>query len=433
MVETNAIIPKPYSWYWHPGKIWFDSLLGFVLTLFVPFGKLGNFPPVKENPDLKKMLGRLRNFMGKGGTSGGKAAVTKWRKATNTPIVQINYSVPRKNLLKEWGLYKEPFEIPPETHIPVVIRFPHLNKTEDIDPSSETNDVGCVEKNKLDINDLPSDVPFVIHFYGGGMTIGTLNDADGLELVVNTSNFESKPIIFALAYYSQAPEYPFPVAVEEALTVVSHMLETCPNRRFHISGISAGANLSAVATMELHRRYPGRIASSLICCPFMLPAANTESYYTDLYQPFVPVKYLRWCWRAYLQLDDPEKQEKGLLELDSMKARLDYNSNRKAWEALSGKVGFPARLVDPTIDIPPGLEEQTSAKIVVMSNSGDPLRDDAAELIEKLGSVGANLKHLDLPGSHWTGLLFDKSAYALLVSSWRDILFSDGEKRAPSS
>lgn len=418
-------LAKPYSWYWHPEKTWLDLFLGFVLPLFMPFIKISSLPALTGNEDVKRLHIRVRGFMEQGATSGTKSAVTKWRKAMNKPIMQINYSVPRKNLLKEWGLYNEPFEVPPEKDIPVMIRFPLLKETNDVD-QSRMNDSGCVEANEFDLKDLPADIPFVIYFYGGGMTIGVFNDADGLGLVVSTSEFESKPIIFAQSRYSQSPEYPFPVAVEEALTVVSHLLETCPNRRFHISGMSAGGNLATVATMEMHRRYPGRIASSLVCCPLLLPSANTESYYKDLYQRYLPVQWIRWAWRAYLQLGDPEKEEKGLLELDSMDARLDYNSNRPAWEALSSKVGFPARLVSPSVDIPSGLENQkVAAKIVVMSNRGDPLRDDAADLVQTLESAGANVKHLDLSGSHWLGILFNKRDHALLVSSWRDSLFAD--------
>lgn len=59
--------------------------------------------------------------------------------------------------------------------------------------------------------------------------------------------------------YSLAPERPFPFGVIDAISVVEFFVKSNPNRKIHISGISAGGNLALVSGLESHRKYPGRV------------------------------------------------------------------------------------------------------------------------------------------------------------------------------
>jgi acetyl esterase/lipase len=60
--------------------------------------------------------------------------------------------------------------------------------------------------------------------------------------------------------YSLAPEYPFPAAIIDALSVVEFLLDGNPSRKIHIGGVSAGGYLALVAGFEAFRKYPGRIS-----------------------------------------------------------------------------------------------------------------------------------------------------------------------------
>ena len=424
--ETNALI-KPYNWYWHPCKTWLDMLLGLIIWFVFPLQKMAKLPATKSNAETTKQNDDLRSLKRKRSAANGKKALVKWEVTAKCAIVQHTYSVARKPLLKEWGLYKESLEEKsPAGDIEVVISFPSsiMEQAKDANPS-EKNEFGCAAAEKLDLENLPLEVPVVLHFFGGGMTIGDCSDVSGLQLAQQVCELASKSIIIAGVYYSQSPEQPFPVAVEETLTVVSHFLDKLPDRAIHLSGISAGANLAAVATMEMHRKYPGRISTSSIFCPMLNPAANTLSYYLNSKSFFISTEWLRWCWRAYLELPDAQKQgDSTMQQLETMEARLDLGSNRSAWEDSPFNKGVLARLVNPTVDMPGGLNKPNAPKFLVMTNEGDPLRDDGAELAEKLKSAGADLRYLEHPGSHWMGTALDKKHYASLVSNLREILFS---------
>jgi acetyl esterase/lipase len=256
------------------------------------------------------------------------------------------------------------------------------------------------------------------------MTIGAPSDAEGLQMAHEVCEVASKPIVFAGVCYSQSPEHVFPVAVEEALIVVSYFLDKLPDRQIHISGVSAGANLASVITMEMHRRNPGRIASSSLICPMLNPAANTLSYYLNRNALFISTEWLRWCWRCYLELHDPMEQG-DLMQLETMKDRLNHGSNIHAWDKSPYSKGVFARLVNPTFDMPTGLDKPEAPKFLVLTNEGDPLRDDGIDLVEKLKAVGANLKHLEHSGSHWFGTALDKGSFKELVSTWKEMLFSE--------
>lgn len=60
--------------------------------------------------------------------------------------------------------------------------------------------------------------------------------------------------------YSMAPEYPFPAAIIDVLSVVEFLLDGNPSRNIHIGGPSAGGYLALLAGFEAFRKYPGRIS-----------------------------------------------------------------------------------------------------------------------------------------------------------------------------
>ena len=114
-----------------------------------------------------------------------------------------------------------------------------------------------------DINPSSDDIPILIWFHGGGMTVGHARESLSMQyvqsLVKSPDGNNAQPLILLSVEYRLAPEHPFPCAIIDILTAVSSVMEQFPRSPIHISGISAGGNLSSVAGLEAHRVYPGRV------------------------------------------------------------------------------------------------------------------------------------------------------------------------------
>jgi len=439
---TTTASGKPYTWYDHPHMALVDGVHSFIARRIAPLHKLAKYPAVKDNAAAKQLNQGFRQRLKQASISNGGAAILKWGALFQCPILQYEYSVPRKAILQEWGLYNVCLkDRSPTTHdIKVYIRLPAcLLSSYQHDPSKKPNEFGCIDVAELDLKTLPIETPLVIHFHGGGMTIGAHSDGVGLRLVHKMSKRTSKPIIHAAVTYSQAPEYTFPVAIEETLTVLSHFLEHLPDRRIHTSGISAGGNLAAVATMEMHRRYPGRISSSLIICPMLDPAANSQSYYLNQDATYVTSAWLRWCWRAYLGMassveevlveDNHNNSSSQKVDVgDNDRLLFNHDSNELAWQQCPWSKTVLARLVNPTIHVPDGLGRPDAPRILLTTNEADPLRDDGLQFAEELMDAGAKIEHMRHSGSHWNGTACDKKSYASLIFRWSNLLFPDDEQ-----
>jgi acetyl esterase/lipase len=72
--------------------------------------------------------------------------------------------------------------------------------------------------------------------------------------------------------------------------------------RIHITGISAGGLLAAVATLQGLRRFPNNcIASGIFLCPMLDPTCSSDSFVANETASWlVPTAWLRWCWQVYL-------------------------------------------------------------------------------------------------------------------------------------
>ncbi|KAI8623460.1 Alpha/Beta hydrolase protein [Xylariaceae sp. FL1651] len=95
--------------------------------------------------------------------------------------------------------------------------------------------------------------PAVINYHGGGFTIGkATDDARFARFVMEKSN-----AVFISVDYRLAPEYPFPVAVEDGVDALLYVIRNAmelridPNR-LATSGFSAGGNIAITAPMRLH-------------------------------------------------------------------------------------------------------------------------------------------------------------------------------------
>ena len=94
--------------------------------------------------------------------------------------------------------------------------------------------------------------PAVVNFHGGGFTIGNgTDDARFARFVIEDCN-----AVFVSVDYRLSPEYPFPVAVEDAADALLYLIRSGPDHhidplKLATSGFSAGANLAITSTLRL--------------------------------------------------------------------------------------------------------------------------------------------------------------------------------------
>jgi len=103
--DNSFMLGKPYKWYGHPNMKLIDTIHGIVTRHLVPLHKLDRFPAVKENEMAMKLNEGFCQWLKKASISNRGSAIHKWGDLFQCPILQYEYSVPRKALLKEWGLY----------------------------------------------------------------------------------------------------------------------------------------------------------------------------------------------------------------------------------------------------------------------------------------------------------------------------------------
>ncbi|KAL8742999.1 MAG: hypothetical protein Q9190_004594 [Brigantiaea leucoxantha] len=95
--------------------------------------------------------------------------------------------------------------------------------------------------------------PVVVNFHGGGFTLGSATD-DRRWAGMVLSNTDA---IFVSVEYRLAPEYPFPVAVEDGYEAILHLATNSQiygidPQKIAVSGFSAGGNITFTAPMRLH-------------------------------------------------------------------------------------------------------------------------------------------------------------------------------------
>lgn len=375
---------------------------------------------------------RLRRMDDKVLSSKWNGPFFKWQQLTGSPIAEVDYYVPRRpNLLREWGLTSDDFS---DAFIPndILVRtfFPR-NLLEQANTTEESdNEVSVYGTRRIQLEDLsgaPEDVQILVHFHGGGLSIGQAYDSV-LKYVVEILQLQTvksdavPPLIIASVEYSLVPEHPFPGSCLEALTVVSHFADQYPDRSIHLSGASAGGYLSIVAAMEGFRRYPGRIQSVLSGCPMLSPACDTLSCYLNSKCAYSTLAFVRWSWRAFLELPETKdtKPSEGEATLEET---LAIGSNRTTWRESKWHGSSLQRLLTPIVDLPPGLDTDAAPRIVLTTNKGDPLYSEGSELAKKLEELGAHVLYLDHGGSHWAGTALHEETTTEFLCAWRDIMF----------
>lgn len=434
--DDSSSPPRPYGWWFHPYKTWVDVIVSWLLSCMMNLVAVAQGPALEDNDVTTAANAKMRAQMHDYAHLGAKPTLVKWAKGLGVDdMVEVTVAIPRRaDLWQSWKINVNDAKTKElmaqnlrlEGDILVTLRMPmSVCSTNDqaVASTTDLNKFGCRTLETIEWAGLDAKAPLVMHFHGGGMTIGSRHDGDGLGVACEASLAAKKPLIFASVEYSLAPTHLFPSAPADALTVMDYFLEKMPGRALHLAGLSAGGNLALVCGMELHRRDPTKLGSLSAWSPLVDPASASLSYYMNRSSSLAPSAWIRWCWRCYLALPAPGDEHVDILSLKTLDERLKHGSNETAWEKSPWRHTPLARLVDPTLDLPAGLESESAPPMTVVTNQGDPLHDDGVKLVEALCAKGVKVTHLDHNGSHWLGTYLDSKNYQALVEDWKEMLF----------
>ncbi|WP_367897614.1 alpha/beta hydrolase [Leptospira sp. WS58.C1] len=200
----------------------------------------------------------------------------------------------------------------------------------------------------------------ILYFHGGGWVVGRLKDFDPFarKLAEITSS------IVSLVDYRLAPEFPFPLPLEDAYT----SLEWISNQKENIwkdlplvvAGDSAGGNLAASTIMRAKELFGPKIDLQILIYPVTETICNTDSYKEFEFGPGLTKKDMEWFIAQYLP--DPN-------------TRSDPKASplfQKDWK-----------------DLPPA---------IVFIADIDPLRDDGKLYAEKLTEAGVSVLFKEFKG-----------------------------------
>ena len=207
----------------------------------------------------------------------------------------------------------------------------------------------------------------LVHFHGGGWTLGTLDSIDGpcRELATRAD------AVVVSVDYRLAPEHPFPVAVDEAAAAVSWVACNAATfggdpDRLGVSGTSAGGTLALAAALharefgnEPSETEPPEIAGQFLLYPIAGHDFETNSYRENADGPLLTRADMRWFFERYLR------------------SPVDAH-NPFAVPLRAGDLG----------DLPPA---------TVVTAGFDPLRDDGVALAERFEREGTPVEHRHYP------------------------------------
>lgn len=437
-------------------------------------------------------------------TSNSKKVKNSSGNHTCAGLVNATINIPFKsNILQDWKIIPSTSmsKLLEGGHFDTMMNHQHVQvdlicpsslvKSEKLQDSTITMSDPCLtlHDENLQLSDLDvsfiekHNVPIFIHYHGGGMTMGlSQKDPYILKLIqkllqmkkksytpsssksekdsqetdecksssiegsTTSSCFIPTPSYFIClsVEYRLAPEYAFPAAVLDGLSVTSAVLEQFPNSYIHVGGISAGSNLSAVTSFESYRRYPGRIKSCVIIDPMLLPECNTTSAFMNkTADGSCPIEFIRWCWRCYLHIDEENSTMKTTTKVVARDLRNDImphviDIQNSKWMIKDELKPFQ-RLFIPQVDIPPNITTDKEApQIIIHTSTADVLRDDGLDLIACLqkhhenecesnnNNVPRNFSCFEGNGSHVSSLDFDKETTARLIHAWYNAIY-EGE------
>lgn len=203
--------------------------------------------------------------------------------------------------------------------------------------------------------------PTLVFYHGGGWVIGDLYTHDGLcRSIVNAAG-----CAVASVDYRLAPEFKFPVAVEDSYAALKWVAANGPrlgldSARLAVGGDSAGGNLAAVMALLARDRRGPRILLQVLVYPVTNYDFGTPSYAENATGYVLTTEDMRWFWRHYLSREEQGREV----------------------------IASPLR-AKSLADLPPAL---------VMTAGCDPLRDEGDAYAARLRDAGVPVTLTPYPG-----------------------------------
>ena len=430
-------IPSPYWEIFHPFKSWIDVMISILAPFLIHLSSVAS-QAARKCPETAAVIHRLRNVVQKIESYPIRSDLIKWAKGAGCDIGECIIRVNRHvSILSQWKIIDKKCPLlselltnePENGAVELILRFPI-----DIVPISQrttekSRTTGCTMVKSIDLTSIPKDIPIVVWFHGGGQILGQDgNDSQQTEWFLKllqaqqdkTKGDYFPPLIIISVSYRLAPEDPFPAGIVDALSAVEYIVSnTTKDHKIHFAGVSAGALFATVSCLETWRQYPACVQSCLAISPMINPIADSMSYYRNSKSAgCCPVLFLRWCWRASLQL--PESKDTIIGDSATLEKVLAQGSNQTTWsECQWSQTKAWARLTYPATDIPKGL----SLQFLVAPNKADVLYNDATELVAALQTAGANVTLQESLGNHVLGWLTHPGSRIELIELWRRAIF----------
>jgi acetyl esterase/lipase len=142
----------------------------------------------------------------------------------------------------------------------------------------------------------------LLYIHGGGFVIG--NTPGHLRLVANLAG--KMKIRALMVDYRLAPQYPFPAALEDCVSVYNWLLSRdIPPQNIFIAGDSAGGNLTLTTLLKLREQNIPLPAAAACLSPAvnLVPNANYIEGYKD---PILPSKSAEFYRTSYTGNEDPK-------------------------------------------------------------------------------------------------------------------------------
>lgn len=144
-------------------------------------------------------------------------------------------------------------------------------------------------------------LPVVLYFHGGGWVIANLDTYDASCRALSNA---AEAIIVSVAY-RQAPEYPFPNAIEDAYASLQWTLQNArilhgDPARVVVAGESAGGNLATVACIMAQERGGILPEGQLLIYPVVDATTQRSSYQENQNTLPLNAPMMEWFFQHYL-------------------------------------------------------------------------------------------------------------------------------------
>jgi acetyl esterase len=147
---------------------------------------------------------------------------------------------------------------------------------------------------------LPSPLPVVMHFHGGGWILGDKETHDRFTRDIATG--AQATVVFV--DYARSPEAHYPVAIEQAYAATQWVVANGASlgvdpSRLALIGDSVGGNMVAAVTLLAKERRGPHIRFQVLCYPVTNADFATASYAQFAEGPWLTRKAMQWFWDSY--------------------------------------------------------------------------------------------------------------------------------------